>query len=279
MQSVKQIWLGWHAFLRLAVVSAVAVSWIGSASIDSYAQEIQGPIVSQPVEPFVFEGDLSTLPKVEADVFEGVDFAPRNADDALPVPLSTLSTLAPPEIDPLLQDEAEPEVRAHGLLSSTILNFDASATGGNPQDTNGDVGPNHYVQMMNSVFRIYDKAGTSLAGPSLINTLWTAQAVVDLPCSTGNAGDPIVLYDPLADRWLLSQFNGASNLCVAISQTPNPTGNYFLYNFTLNQFPDYYKMGVWPDGYYLSANVGAGNSLVVVFDRASMLTGNPAAFV
>jgi hypothetical protein len=88
-----------------------------------------------------------------------------------------------------------------------------------------------------------------------------------------------VVYDHLADRWLLSQFNGASFMCIAISQTPDPTaGTWFLYTFNMGSFPDYPKFGVWPDGYYMTSYLG--NSLgVYAFDRAKMLVGQAATFV
>ncbi len=148
---------------------------------------------------------------------------------------------------------------------------------GFPPDTIGDVGPNHYVQMVNSSFAIFDKNGTLLTGPTNINQLWQGQGN---PCETCNDGDPVVVYDPLADRWLLSQFAVCQGPpfyeCIAISQTADPTGAYYLYAFEIpdNNFPDYPKFGVWPDAYYMAANendVGA-----YAFDRTEMLLGRPA---
>ena len=97
-----------------------------------------------------------------------------------------------------------------------------------PPDTVGDVGPNHYVQMVNTSFAIFDKSGTLLTGPTNINALWSGAGGL---CEANNDGDPIVLYDSLADRWFLSQFAVPSPnraLCIAISQTPDPTGAYYL---------------------------------------------------
>ena len=160
-------------------------------------------------------------------------------------------------------------------------------TGFTPPDPNGDVGPSHYVQMVNSAFQIFNKQGVSLAGPTNINQLWIA-AGQNNACSQNNNGDPVVVYDNLADRWLMSQFavpNGFTNPptfeCIAISQTANPvTGGWFLYQFQFAFAHDYPKIGVWPDGYYMSSQRGfSGGALnAVVFDRAQMLTGNPATF-
>jgi hypothetical protein len=124
----------------------------------------------------------------------------------------------------------------------------------NPPDPVGDVGPNHYVEMINLAYAVYDKSGNLLLGPLDIGSLWTGFAVDDC---TDPAGDPIVLYDQFADRWLLTQFTSAGPIyynCVAISQTPDPTGPYYRYAFTAGVFfPDYPKYGVWKDSYILTS--------------------------
>jgi len=182
-------------------------------------------------------------------------------------------------VDPAAQLAADGGF-AMTTLGAPIVNF-LGAGGANPNDTNGDVGPNHYVQTINAVFTIFDKQGNTLAGPSAINSLWTTANPADTSaCATQNRGDPIALYDNQADRWLISQFAQPNFICFAISQTPNPTGTYFLYQMTVARFPDYFKVGVWPDGYYVSANLnGPNEAMAAVFDRANMLNGNPAGSV
>src|SRR6266496_6472675 len=104
----------------------------------------------------------------------------------------------------------------------------------NPPDPNGEVGPNNYVEIINLVFGVYDKAGNLLAGPIDTGSLWSGFAIPDC---TDPSGDPVVLYDQLEDRWLLSQFTtiGLDDPtkpfwnCVAISTTGDPTGTYFRY--------------------------------------------------
>ncbi len=151
-----------------------------------------------------------------------------------------------------------------------------------PPDPNGDVGPNNYVQTVNTSFAVYSKTGTLLYGPAAINTIWSGFGG---PCQTRNDGDPVVLYDSIADRWLISQFTAASpyNECVAISTTGDPTGTWYRYAFQLStsDFPDYPKLGVWPDGYYMSENWFTNGTTYAgprpyVFDRAKMLLGQPA---
>jgi len=122
-----------------------------------------------------------------------------------------------------------------------------------PPDTNGDVGPNHYVQWVNLSFAIFDrKAGEIDYGPAAANTLWQGAGA---PCETRNDGDPIVLYEHLADRWLFSQLalpNGLAGpfyQCIAVSHTGDPTGVYYRYDFKVSdtKLNDYPKVGLWPD--------------------------------
>src|SRR5439155_467271 len=112
-----------------------------------------------------------------------------------------------------------------------------------------------------------------------INPLWSSAGVTTSLCTTQHLGDPVVLYDPLADRYLRSQLAKPSHVCIAVSRTTDPvTGGYHLYEFNVVSFPDYFKLGVWPDAYYMAANFG-GQVTAVAFDRAHMLDGNSATFV
>jgi len=166
----------------------------------------------------------------------------------------------------------------------------------NPPDPNGEVGRNHYVEIVNLVFAVYDKSGNKLLGPVDTGTLWSGFAVPDC---TDPSGDPVVLYDQFADRWLLSQFttrgfNPSGNFnnkpfynCVAISQTGDPTGAYFRYAFITSGadsepfFPDYPKYGVWGNSYLLtSRDFGRKNAYgisVYALEKARMVAGDPNA--
>ncbi|MDQ1248654.1 MAG: hypothetical protein QG597_3027, partial [Actinomycetota bacterium] len=138
-----------------------------------------------------------------------------------------------------------------------------------------------YVQIVNTSFAVYAKDGTLLYGPVNNNTLWGGFGG---ECQNQNDGDPIVQYDQLADRWLISHFavSGADNYeCVAVSATGDPLGAYHRYAFNYGQeFPDYPKIGVWPDGYYITYNVFDDTGFVGVkvcsFERRAMLVGAPA---
>jgi hypothetical protein len=177
----------------------------------------------------------------------------------------------------------------------TGVNFPGiGGTGFVPSDDNGRVGPNHFIQTVNSEFAIYNKTGATLFGPANINTLFSS---LSGPCKTQNNGDPIVVYDALADRWVITQFavnapptGLASYQCTAISRTGDPLGAYYLYPFPLSPvlFFDYPHIGVWPDAYYATYHVfddtkPAGsqyqNQGLVAFERDAMLAGVPARLV
>ena len=191
----------------------------------------------------------------------------------------------------LLQQPLNPNAMPAPTLTFAGMGVINSA----PPDTSIDVGPSHVVELVNNTrIQVFDKTGATLLGPVSIRTLF--QSLPDgTACKSGDDdGDPIVLYDPLADRWLISQFevDGYPNhQCVAISQTGDPTGAYFAYDFVMpappdvpeTKFQDYPHYGVWPDGYYLTTNQfnqpltafrGAG---VFAFERIKMLVGDPSA--
>src|SRR6266498_1120838 len=190
--------------------------------------------------------------------------------------------------DPLFQENL---IAASALnISAPLQNFDGltNVNGVLPPDTNGDVGPNHYMQWVNLSFAIYNKSGTLVYGPAAGNTLWSGFGG---PCQTTNDGDPIVQYDHLADRWMVSQFSlpnypsGPFYQCIAVSQTADPTGAWYRYAFQISatKINDYPHFGVWPDGYYMSVNQFVGNTWagagVVAFERDKMLLGQPAQAV
>ncbi len=157
---------------------------------------------------------------------------------------------------------------------STQLNFEGMTSGSYPPDCNGAVGPNHYMQTVNVTYAIYDKSGTKVAGPSPMNTLFGS-----VPGAGRNDGDPIVLYDEQADRWLIAEFSldgtygsTTDRMLVAVSQTNDPTGSWHQYSFDVDDMPDYEKFGIWQDGYYMGTNTGGGND-IYAFERDVMLAG------
>ncbi|MBP6389391.1 MAG: T9SS type A sorting domain-containing protein [Flavobacteriales bacterium] len=145
-----------------------------------------------------------------------------------------------------------------------------TASGFRPYDPSGAVGPNHYVQMINSTtFKVYNKATGTVLLTGTLGNLWSP--------ATANNGDPVVMYDKAADRWFLSQFGSSSDrkIYIAVSTTNDPTGSYYTYTYVSPQFPDYLKFGVWQDGYYMTSN--QSTQKVFCFERTAMLAGTPGA--
>lgn len=258
--------------ISFALVPVLLLAFNASAAGAPAAKErppAPGVLVIGPAVPTVFDGDLRDLPRAPGwqpgDPIKEIPRRHHHEAEITPPPVE-------PQIDPLLGVQARAEVR---MLDPPILNFAGQGFSGvNPPDTVGDVGLDRYVQMINgpgsSLFTVYNKAdGSVAAGPISLETLGSGDCAFGL-------GDPVVLYDQLADRWFLSEFSDAANaLCVYVSQTSDPiSGGWFAYQFDTPGFPDYPKYGVWPDAYYAATN--EASPAVYAFDRAQMLAGAPA---
>lgn len=176
--------------------------------------------------------------------------------------------------DPALQTAAP----LHGFERAVDISVNGIGnTGVNPPDPCLAVGPNHVIQMINggsgAYFRICNK---SLA------TVGAAQTYMDNFLSSiisySGLGDPVVLYDALADRWLMTEFaSGNNNLYVAVSQTADPTGAWYAYSYTATNFPDYPKYGVWNNCYVVTSN--ENSPAIYALPRANMLAGTAGTAV
>ena len=192
--------------------------------------------------------------------------------------------------DPVVQSTP-----ANPNMPGTILNFDGIPFPGvvcncAPPDTNGEVGLDQYVQIVNEGFQVFNKStGASLLGPVAIASLWNGFGGL---CETNGFGDPVVLFDQLANRWVITQFAGnfpatpITDQCIAVSTSSDATGTFARYAFHMtDNFYDYPKFGVWPDAYYASANIfnASGTAFLgpqaFAFDRSAMLAGTPATFI
>ncbi len=169
--------------------------------------------------------------------------------------------------DPAWQKNYAPPNRRRTIS----LDYEGLGPDGNfdPGDPALDVGPNHVVQMVNGLggsnVEIRDKAGAVLT-----NFIFEGVTTIE------GLGDPIVIYDQLADRWLLSEFAANGNvLVVAISTSPDPTGSYFIYTFNTPDFPDYPKYSIWNDSYIVTTN--ENNPRIYALDRIKMLAGDQTA--
>jgi len=203
--------------------------------------------------------------------------------------------VAQPTRDPFTSSQPDPVAQAPAAMPSSInigLNFDGVsaldtvASGGPfvPPDTNGAVGATQFVEWVNVTFEVYDKAtGAVVMGPTPGNAFWNGFGG---PCETRNDGDIIIQYDKAAGRWIAAQpvFVSPFMYCLAISTTSDATGTYnrYAFSFPPGDFPDYPKLGVWPDAYYATFNIfskGFVGAMACAYDRANMLAGNPATQV
>src|SRR5688572_12467939 len=273
---------GIPAALLLAALAAPApvpaaekIFWTGRT-------EMQGPVVAEPVRH-----DVSIPLEEIARVFQPP--APGGRETQVEERVQNNYGAGAPSVpiqDPVVQDWNTnlipgPEHTFEGLSNED--NFVITGSRVTPPDTNGDIGPGHYVQSVNKLFAVYNRAGIRLLGPLRNSAIFTGFGGV---CETRNDGDPIVLYDHLADRWLLSQFTTAApfHQCIAISVTGDPIGAWHRYDYVVpsGNFNDYPKFGVWPDGYYMSAGsrgIPGPTTDIFVFERDQMLTGGIARMV
>lgn len=264
---------------------------------------LAAPDANQPaVSPKVVVSEVSVSQPLSS-------IKPVDADSsAVDVPLNLLNRLAIPKAqNGLTNSTFDPSAvqtiyGGGGGMPNTIANFEGVGTNGSlPPDSNGDIGydpatrKKYYMQWVNTRLQIWEVtnplAPVSLYGPTAGNVaLFSGMGGI---CETTNAGDPIVQYDHLANRWMASQFAftfspGNFHQCIAVSATANPTGIWYRYDFLYSTtvFNDYSKFGVWPDGYYMSVNqFDNNNSLAwrgagaVAFNRTAMLAGAPATMI
>ena len=272
----------WFYYLGLSLVLSLAFSVVAAPAALAKPEDPIGPVeVSGAVYSDV-SGPMSDL--------VGVTPAADTDKEKKEKPLRVLPNMgnALNQVDTAEQTAAGPLVATSGGLNfagvgQSDYNFTVQYA---PPDTVGAVGATQYVQWVNTCFAVFDKAtGVIAAGfPKPGNSPW---AGFGGGCQTNNDGDPIVQYDKLANRWILTQFSVSTTpylQCVAVSTTPDATGTYYRYAFSYGntQFNDYPKMGVWPDGYYISYNIfnnaqTFAGSKVCAFDRAKMLAGDPTA--
>ena len=260
---------------------------------------ISGPIISEPIYPAVRNIDVRELPQV----------GPTVKDRLLPEHERPGREGAESEAEREAEEEAKREGRGEvaevddpvaqkslgtGEMPAPLSSFaglDHQNWGaGWPPDTNGDVGPVYYIQTVNTSIGIYTKTTGARVAAFTFDTFFDGTGT---PCDANNQGDPIVLYDPQADRWIITDFawsnlmSGPYYECIAVSQTNNPvTGGWYMYGFmaNANYLDDYPKLGVWPDAYYMSVNLfDCTNSTcstatwqgvqVYAFKRAALLAG------
>ncbi|WP_327432935.1 hypothetical protein [Streptomyces sp. NBC_01236] len=172
---------------------------------------------------------------------------------------------------------------------STGTNFEGIGAGnysitGVPPDPNAAVGSSQIVETVNTAYAVYSKSGSTVLAPTNTSTLWSGFGG---SCQSTNDGDAVVRWDTLASRWVVTQFANVSSSsgpyyeCVAVSTSSDATGSYYRYSFQYSNFPDYPKLSVWPDAYYITYNMFTAsgsylNAEACALNRANMLTGASA---
>lgn len=260
--------------IRPACIFFVYLAWICSVS----AQKVSGPVIAKPVY-FDISPPLSSIyaplstkeenPEVEQGEQETWNYIQWNLKHSKPGSKS----------DKSICQRYFGKIR----LDTTLQNFEGTpnVTPAIPPDTYGDVGRNHYVHMVNLAFTVFNKSGNILLGPLNTENIWNG-----LP-NAGNSGDGTVFYDDQADRWFITNYfmpaypSPPYFIFIGVSQTSDPTGSWYRWEYQLDNIPDYPKFGIWRDAYYMSVNrffspsnydgIGA-----VAFDREAMLAGDPS---
>jgi hypothetical protein len=274
--------------LSIVLVAVFVTAISAGTSQAGQSKAMKGPTwseavafdVSKPLRELAKPAAPMSLPSATGKDTDSEPEAIRGGSNALFSPLAAITGSSALDTQLVTSTIPAPLANFEGLSNQDNFNIYGGRV--NPPDPNGDVGPNHYVEMVNLVFAVYDKAGNKLLGPIPIGSLWSGFAISD--CDD-TSGDPVVLYDQLADRWLLTQFttNGPEYWnCVAVSQTGDPTGAYYRYAFSTGlNFPDYPKYSVWTDSYVITTRefgptveYGIG---VYGLEKNKMLNGEPNA--
>src|SRR5438477_3203507 len=265
--------------LAAAVALAVGASVAGSATAGGPQVAAGSPEVIHPAGKGEFRGNVRHIP--QGNLVRSED-RPGPAKSTGETPPSTVKP------DPVRQSLAPAAAAPSPSSSFGGLDFAGSGAGW-PPDTNGDVGPTYYIQTVNTSIGIFDKASGARVAAFTFDAFF-GQSPTSTPCDNSNQGDPVVVHDPIGDRWVIADFawtnyaSGAMYECMAVSKSNDPVnGGWYFYDWKVNNggmLPDYPKLGVWPDGIYMSANnfatTGTGsfqNVQVWAFDRVAMESG------
>lgn len=251
-------------FNYLSIVLVASLCFVFSGK--NYAQTQHATLIIQ-------AESMNEIPSIASQIADGTfitaedinkEVNPKKRGANKPVPGKGL----PVGNDPLWQNQVR-SVQYQGR--EPILTFEAASANVTPTDPTGAVGPDHYVNSWNSSFRIWDKDGNPLTNAASLGTIFPGHTM----------GDPIVIYDQIADRFLITEFF-SNGFLVGISQGPDPVNDgWYTYQFSTNTFPDYPKFSLWSDGYYITANKDSGSAgsseVVFVIERDKMLTGDETA--
>lgn len=182
---------------------------------------------------------------------------PRVVEDALPIGM-----------DPVRQDNLSRSAMQIPVEPNLIIEgINEATTQVGVPDTNGDVSPDHYIQILNaSWFQIFDREGNALTDPMSANTIWSQ-------INQASFSDPLIMWDEEANRWLLTDLANIDEVLYGVSETSDPMGAWNLYTLNTPGFADYPKYGIWPNSYIFTINEGQGVYPVYALNRQQMLAG------
>ncbi len=227
-----------------------------SPSLAQREQTVAGPFIGKTVEPYVFTGSLLDLPG--SDPGEALTPQPmRYTPGQTPKGASTAILNWD---DPVAQTETIPSLMPDPSLTFPAISNNSQPSRSWPPDTNGDVGGNYYIQTVNTSLAIYNKSTGALITQLTYDDFF--QNTGAAACNSGNDGDPVVVYDRFAQRWVITDFalpsGGPYYECVAVSATSDPVnGGWYMYAIQISTtaINDYPKVGVWRDAYYITFNM------------------------
>lgn len=274
------------------LISQFGVSWpltvcmFLAFSLGARAQSPAGPTVIQLHRGGEFRGDVRQLPSNTPAHHEQ---RPDHGEEP-PLPSGRVQQ------DPALQTStpaAPAPSPGSGGGAGNFAGLDYANFGdGWPPDANGDVGPTYYIQTVNTSVGIFNKSDGSQAAAFSFDALMS-QGNLGNACDGNNFGDPVVVWDSSADRWIITDFAFTVSAagspiapyyqCFAVSRSADPvSGGWYFYSLqTTDLFPDYPKLAVWPDALYLTANMFQGNNFknvrVWALNKAQMYAGAPAS--
>ncbi|MBI9033137.1 MAG: T9SS type A sorting domain-containing protein [Bacteroidales bacterium] len=249
--------------LSLIIIMIVSVIIGNSQHIDTKATSTVKAEYMKQIPSIASQIEAGTFIRAE-NIAKEVNPKRRGANTAVP------GKGLPHGNDPLwdLQQKA-PKLKG----KAPILTFEAASSNVTPTDPTGAVGPNHFVNSWNSAFRIWDKEGNPLTDAASLATIFPGETY----------GDPIVNYDSFEDRFIIMEFSNTPNgILVAVCQGSDPVNDgWYTYRFNTGSFPDYPKLTLWSDGYYVTANKNSGSAgtseVVFALERDKMLLGDEDA--
>jgi hypothetical protein len=277
--------------MRLPTFRSVAAAILAASTVGLFVTQPVAQADQHPSTAAV-HGNSTVINQLHNDTSPRLSTIPAHLTTNQPGPADKIGTL--PHSTRLARDPVVQNRPGTAQAPTVGANFDGLGSGfsgpagtftpaGTPPDPNSAVGATQIVEIVNSGFAVFSKTGVATYGPANTNTLFTGFGG---PCETTDDGDGVVRYDSLAGRWAITQFanvrtaNGPYYECVAVSQTSDATGAWNRYSFQYSAFPDYPKLSVWPDAYYITYNMFTGNTFngaqSCAMNRAAMLNGTPA---